>query len=522
MKRRVTVVDLVTSGSGGKFFSRMMNANYASIMPQAVAAWCAELGHEVRYVCYTGAEDLVREAEARPDILILGSFTRSALAAYAVSNLFRRHGAVTVLGGPHARCYPEDAARYFDYVVGFTDKPLIDDILRDCAPHRPLGRQLSAARQPVDLPGVEQRWSYIAETVAKSHTIKLVPMIGSMGCPYTCKFCIDSVVDYQPMDFGRMRSDLKFLAGKLKNPIVGWHDPNFGVRFDDYMGAIEETVKPGTLRFVAESSLSLLSEPNVKRMARNGFVGMLPGIESWYDFGNKSRATRNQGAERVRQVSDHVNMILSHIPFVQTNFVLGLDCDEGPEPFELTKKFIELTPGAFPAFSLLTAYGRAAPMNLDLQRAGRVLPVPFNFLNSNKLSNVRTANYDAKEFSDLVADLLGFTLGTRVIARRFLANGGWTTKWLNLLRAGTSSRLKWQRSVSDLLGSDAAFRAYFDGKTSALPDRLKSRVKNGLGAMWPLLPDGAVEHNQNAYLDSVGGAAHGISMPSPGAVAAAE
>lgn len=522
MKRRVTVIDLVTSGSGGKFFSRMMNANYASIMPQAVAVWCAELGHEVRYICYTGVEDLTREAEARPDILILGSFTRTALAAYAVSNLFRRHGAVTVLGGPHARCYPEDAAHYFDYVIGLTDKPLIHEVLRDCAPNRPLGRQLSAMRQPVELPGVEQRWSYIAETVAKSRTIKLVPMIGSMGCPYTCAFCIDSVVDYQPMDFGQIKSDLRFLAGKLNKPIVGWHDPNFGVRFDDYMGAIEETVRPGTLRFVAESSLSLLSEPNVRRMARSGFVGMLPGIESWYDFGNKSRATRNQGAERVRQISDHVNMILSHIPFVQTNFVLGLDCDEGPEPFELTKKFIALTPAAFPAFSLLTAYGRAAPMNLDLQRAGRVLPVPFNFLNSNKLSNVRTAHYDAHEFSTLVADLLGFTLGPKVIARRFLANDGWTTKWLNLLRAGTSGRLKWQRSVSDLLASDTAFRAFFDGKTTVLPEQLSRLVKKGLGAMWPLLPDGAAEHNHNAYRDSVGGPPRAGPVPALAAIAVAE
>ena len=31
-------------------------------------------------------------------------------------------GAITVIGGPHARCYPEDTARYFDYVLGFTDK----------------------------------------------------------------------------------------------------------------------------------------------------------------------------------------------------------------------------------------------------------------------------------------------------------------------------------------------------------------------------------------------------------------
>ena len=59
----------------------------------------------------------------------------------------------------------------------------------------------------------------------------------------------------------------------------------------------------------------------------------------------------------------------SYIPYIQTNFVLGLDADEGAEPFELTKRFLNMTPGAFPAYSLLTAFGRAAALNLDYQRA---------------------------------------------------------------------------------------------------------------------------------------------------------
>ena len=67
----------------------------------------------------------------------------------------------------------------------------------------------------------------------------------------------------------------------------------------------------------------------------------------------------------MRQLSEQINMIMRHVPYVQANFVLGLDCDEGAEPFELTKKFIDLTPGVFPGYSLLTAFGRAAPLNLE-------------------------------------------------------------------------------------------------------------------------------------------------------------
>ena len=37
----------------------------------------------------------------------------------------------------------------------------------------------------------------------------------------------------QPLDFGRLRSDLTVALTKFDNPIIGWHDPNFGIRFDD-------------------------------------------------------------------------------------------------------------------------------------------------------------------------------------------------------------------------------------------------------------------------------------------------
>ena len=414
---RVGILDLVTKSPNPSIYGRVMNANLASIMPQAVGVWCRQAGHDVRFVCYTGLENLLEELPADLDLLFIGAFTQSAQLAYALSNLFRSRGAVTVLGGPHARCYPEDAVKYFDYVVGFTDKQVIKDVLDDCAQHRPIGRHLSAATQPAELPTLEERWEFVGATLEKAPTIKIVPMLGSLGCPYTCSFCIDSTVDYQPLGFQQLRDDLAFVRTKFKNPIIGWHDPNFGVRFDDYMEAIEAVVPQGGMRHIAESSLSLLSEPHLKRLRQNGFQAILPGIESWYDLGNKSK-TRNTGMDKVRQVSDHVNMILRYIPYIQTNFVMGMDGDSGTEPFELTKKFLDLSPGAFPAYSLLSAFGRAAPMNLDYQRAGRVLPFPFHFLNNNHAMNVKPLHYTWPEFYDGLVDVSRYSFSWRAIARQ--------------------------------------------------------------------------------------------------------
>src|SRR3546814_7187348 len=61
-------------------------------------------------------------------------------------------------------------------------------------------------------------------------------------------------------------------------------------------------------------------------------------------------------------------------------------------------------------------------MNLDLQRAGRVLPFPFHFIDSNHAMNVRPLNYGWREFYDLAVDLTRYALKGTMVRRRFLAN----------------------------------------------------------------------------------------------------
>jgi hypothetical protein len=512
-RRRIGILDLVTKNSRPSLYGRIMNPNLASIMPQVLGVWCEEAGHDVRYVCYTGTEDLLAELPVDLDVLFIGAFTEAAQLAYALSNLFRQRGAITVLGGPHARCYPEDAQQYFDYVLGFTDRAVVGEVLEECEPHRPLGRALGAARQPSELPSLAARWKFVDATLAKAPTVKFVPMIGSLGCPYTCSFCIDSTVDYQPLGFEGLTEDLRFLLTKHRNPIAAWHDPNFGVRFDDYMGAIEAAVPPGRMRHIAESSLSLLSEPHLRRMARNGFQALLPGIESWFALGNKSK-TRHTGMEKVTQVAEHVNLILRYVPYVQTNFVLGLDSDEGAEPFELTKRFLDLAPGAFPAYSLLSAFGRAAPMNLDYQRAGRVLPFPFTFLNNNHSMNVRPLNYPWTTFYEHLVDLTSYSFSWRAIRRRLGATAGAIPKWMNVVRAMSSEgwgRIKYHTTIRRLLDTDPEVRGFLEGTTAELPGFYRGRIERDLGELYRHLPTGSVMHDANAYLKSEANGA-GVSV----------
>ena len=483
-----------------------MNANQASIMPQVVARWCEQEGHDVNFICYTGPENLFEELPHDSDIVFIGAFTEAAILAYSISNVFRSRGAVTVLGGPHARCFPQDAVKYFDYVLGFTDRELIRDVLQDCTPNRPEGVSLSAGQQPAELPGVEERWKYIEQVHEKSRWIKGVSTIGSLGCPYTCNFCIDSVVPHQPLGLDLIKSDLKFLLGKFKKPNIGWHDPNFGVRFDECMGAIEDVAPPGSFNFFAESSLSILTEPHLKTMQKNGFKAVLPGIESWYGMGDKSRSGKLMGMEKVQKVSDHVNLVLSYIPYIQTNFVVGLDTDEGPDPFELTKLFVDLAPGAFPVVSVLQAFGQAAPLNLEYQSAGRVLPFPFHFLNNYHVMNVMPRNYEWPEFYDRLLDMQSYIFSWRAIRRRLVAARGARPVWLpllNVIRARCSEgvgRIRHYTKLRELLDTDPQVQQFWAGETTEIPEFLTDWIKKDIGVFWDWLPEGALYHDPNAYL----------------------
>jgi len=515
------VIDLASKAPTRSLYARIMHANLASIMPQVVATWCEKAGHDVTFVCYTGLENLERELPEDADLVFISAFTQSAQLSYSLSQLFRSRGARTILGGPHARCYPQDSLQYFDYVVGFTDENTIAEILNDAGPHRPLGRYLNAAKNPGSLPGVKERWKYVEATLRKAPLLKIVPIIGSLGCPYSCSFCIDASTPYQPLSFEALKEDLRFLRTKFKRPRVAWHDPNFGVRFNEYLDAIEEAAPPGSIDFIAESSLSLLSEPHLKRMQTNGFKAILPGIESWFDLGNKSKTGAMNGEEKVKKVSEHVNMILRYIPYVQGNFVLGLDSDMGDEPFELTKKFLDMTPGVFPGYSMLSAFGQAAELNLEYQRAGRVLAFPHHFLDNNQAMNVRPLNYTWPEFYDRVIDLTTYSFSVPATWRRFQANAkaGAIPRWMNVVRSVSAEgwgRMRYHAGIRRKFDRDPQFLSFFNQETETLPKFYEKRVLQELGFVRKWLPEGALLHDPNAYLKATEAEAPALAVAGVG------
>jgi hypothetical protein len=333
--------------------------------------------------------------------------------------------------------------------------------------------------------------------MSKTRLLGAVPMIGSLGCPYQCSFCSDSEIEYQTFPYEQIREDLVFLKRQLRRPLVGWHDPNFALRFNDTMEAFEEAGGAGSFRFIANSSLSLLSEPNLKRLERNGCAAMAVGIETWFGYHGKLKQGRRIGLDKVKAVAEQVNLITRYIPYTQTNFVWGLDQDAGPWPFDLMKKFIDLAPAVFPSHSLFTAYGDSSPLGVQLQRERRVLDVPFPFLDTSMLHNVRLKNYAAGEFYSRVGDIVGYSYSPKATLRRFRANKDRlvsSSRWMGLFRSVSSRyRARYYTELGRRDETDPVFRDFMARERTAPPPFFREGIRADLGPLYDQLPGGVLD-----------------------------
>ena len=191
---RIGIIDLLLdappAGWADRLYAARITKQFASIMPQAISVWCRELGHQVFYATYYGQADPRHLLPDELDVVFVASYTQASALAYALAKLFRKEHTLTVVGGPHAKCFPVDCLRFFDLVVEDCDKTLIADILTSQfdPPAIVSGRALK------EIPSVEDRLPEILTSTFYSGRpciTTVVPMLASVGCPYSCDFCVD-------------------------------------------------------------------------------------------------------------------------------------------------------------------------------------------------------------------------------------------------------------------------------------------------------------------------------------------
>ena len=274
------------------------------------------------------------------DVVFISTYTQASALAYALAQLYRLDGARTVIGGPHAKSFPDDCRRFFDVVVLDCDKTLVDDILGQA----PNGETVTSGRQLKDLPTVEERMPELQTSIfsgGKPYISSTVPMLASIGCPYACDFCIDWSNPFALLPLDRLEADLRFIFEKHPKLLVSFHDPNFAVKFDEVFSVLERIPHGKRSYYIMESSLSILRASRLEQLRSTGCLYVAPGVESWSAYSNKSGVGSKQADHvKLNQVVDHFRLIREYVPGMQANLMFGLDGDEGDGPAELTKEFM--------------------------------------------------------------------------------------------------------------------------------------------------------------------------------------
>ncbi len=489
---RVGVLDLLideapSRGWLDRAYRAVFKKQYAGIMPQAVAVWCRQLGHRVRYAAYYGQCAPHQLMPDDLDVLFVSAYTQASALAYALARLYRARGTLTIIGGPHARSFPADCLRFFDLAVDACDKGLVRDMLRGAFDP---GTIVTTAAPLSDLPSVEERMPEIAASAfARGRPIptSTVPLLASVGCPYTCDFCIDWRSPYVVLSPERLAADLAYLARRWPAVMVSFHDPNFAVRFDQVLSVMERSVGRACNRYIMESSLSVLRGERLRRLRDTNCIYVAPGIESWRDYANKAGAGGTTGSAKLARLVDHFGELHAHGMGLQANFMLGTDTDRGDEPVELTKEFIRRLPFVWPTVNVPTPFGNT-PLYDRYLAEGRILrAMPFTFYYTPFLVTT-LRHYEPADYYRKLEDIYAVMTSSEMLWRRLRTRESVGQRFLHAVRTfGMRQDLAAFRRLGGLLRSDSRFRAFHEGRTAELPDLYHRAYERKLGSYAELL-----------------------------------
>jgi radical SAM superfamily enzyme YgiQ (UPF0313 family) len=469
-------------------YQLLITKQYASITPQAISVWCRRNGHETFYATYYGLGKPHRMLPMDLDVVFISCYTQVSHLAYAVAKLYRGAGVRTVIGGPHARAFPVDCLRFFDLVVGECDPALIEDVVT--GQYDP-GAIISSARPFDDVPTVEERMPEIRASAFFRRRGRLplsaVPMLASTGCPYSCNFCIDWNSTYRQLPAERLKTDLDYLSAHLPGTLVVFHDANFAVRFDEVFQTLEAQPPDRRPPYIIESSLTVLKGDRPRRLKDTNCVMVAPGVESWTDYSNKAGVGRAAGVEKVDRVAEHFAQLAENVPYLQANFMFGLDTDEGDTPIELTKRFMDKAPFAFPTINIPVPFG-GTPLHDNLVADGRILTaMPFSFYYAPYVVTT-IKNYDPVAYYAKLIELYSHASSPAMLRRRLQTTKHRAIAYVH--RARTASFRADVRSferIQHMLRTDREFLAFHEGRSNVLPEYYRGIGERMLGRYAELL-----------------------------------
>jgi len=393
---------------------------------------------------------------------------------------------LTVLGGPHAKAFPDDALRFFDVVVRECDKQLVADILST----PPKGEIVTNGRPIQDLPTVAERMPEIRASAfwnGRPYPSSTIGLLASVGCPYKCDFCTDWNSPYAMLPLDRLEEDLRFVMSRYPKALISFHDPNFGVKFDEIVAVLERVPHGSRKRYILESSLSVLRDGRLRRLRDVGCIYVAPGIESWEAYSNKAGVgTAVSAREKMDRLVEHFKLIHEYVPGIHCNFLFGMDEDRGDEPVELTREFMARTPFVWPTINVPVPFG-GTPLADKYLAEDRVLrSMPFFFYYAPYLVTT-VQNYGPVDFYKKLVEMTEQIVSTGSLLRRMKTTTGRIRASLLLRTVSERGMLGRYRRLLKAMESEPGLRSFHEGDSEPLPEFYHRVLDRQLGAYAELL-----------------------------------
>jgi hypothetical protein len=194
--------------------------------------------------------------------------------------------------------------------------------------------------------------------------------------------------------------------------------------------------------------------------------------------------------DKVDRVADHFAQLAEHVPYLQANFMFGLDTNQGSEPIELTKRFMDRTPFAWPTINIPVPFG-GTPLHNELTAAGRILTtMPFSFYYAPYLVTT-LKHYDPVDYYEKLLELYEHAASPAMLRRRLETSSNRVIGYVHRARtAGFRSDIASFQRILRMLRSDPEFLAFHEGRTTTLPpfyrhlgDRMLGRYRELLSTV---------------------------------------
>jgi len=231
-------------------------------------------GHDVHYYLYRSSNDGKKiplyNIDLRDfDLVGFSTYTGNHIEVYEACIEVKKHGVITVIGGPHASFFYDECKKYADYVFrgeSVLSFPNMDD------------KKIYPLVNP-DLLIPDRENFYYYSPIHKDNRIKNI--MTSFGCPFSCTYCYNSLYkEIYPGLKVRLRSVESVIkeANTLDCDLIFFQDDFFGFS-KKWMTEFNE--KWDKRPYHAQMRIETLTDEKIDLLVASGCVSATIAIETF-------------------------------------------------------------------------------------------------------------------------------------------------------------------------------------------------------------------------------------------------